>query len=343
MDFRVDLNHRPPNNVNSSFFTNKLLRFNPPLTFDELLKQEADEKLIQFTKRPLSHTTENLSWIYPRNKISRWISPARDPPHPIKVCEDLKQKSLDSKTNMCQFTANSNSEKLVPDMNARKSTIFTPNNVYHYDRSQISGTNKSTSPIGSFHPSQRVGFNERVQNDKSPHTNQHLTLMSLELHVQTEGGLHPNPSRDCVLAACFAIRSDDAIEEKTKEGKSHYMGVIMWNPSEVNFSLNMQGVKAGLDHNFSFPLAPNPTSRLVLPSYAKAMGLKNDIKLYIVQSELELFEVLSQLVRAWDIDMLIGYDIDHSWGYAVDRSKEIGYDLAHGLSRIIMVFRNYNR
>ena len=54
-----------------------------------------------------------------------------------------------------------------------------------------------------------------------------------------------------------------------------------------------------------------------------------------MQEEKELFTALEQLVRIWDPDILLGYEVQMlSWGYLFQRAKEYEIDLIKELSRI---------
>lgn len=54
-----------------------------------------------------------------------------------------------------------------------------------------------------------------------------------------------------------------------------------------------------------------------------------------VESELQLFEQLATLLRAWDPDLLVAYEPQQlSWGYLIDRARtKYNIDLCTDLSR----------
>ena len=64
------------------------------------------------------------------------------------------------------------------------------------------------------------------------------------------------------------------------------------------------------------------------------VGLPADVVCRLVHSELDLFQGLEQLIRECDPDLLIGYEVQQrSYGYLLDRARQIGFPLDRSLSR----------
>lgn len=64
-------------------------------------------------------------------------------------------------------------------------------------------------------------------------------------------------------------------------------------------------------------------------------GLSADIRKEIVGSEVELYEALVRLCLLWDADIYVGYEIEmSSWGYVIERAKNVGMNIAPLLSRV---------
>ncbi|KAJ8027419.1 DNA polymerase zeta catalytic subunit [Holothuria leucospilota] len=171
--------------------------------------------------------------------------------------------------------------------------------------SQLEGpTPKNT---GAFKFSQ---FN--LQDAKALHENQHLTLMSLELHVHTRGKLRPDPDFDPVRAIFFCIASENYGEGVGDGAQSEYTGVItVDNPNKNQLQ--------------------TPTSnRPLLSTY----GLP-DVKVINASDEMEMFEKFIELIQSHDPDFLIGYEIQQlSWGYLLDRAAALDVKLCSRISRL---------
>lgn len=74
------------------------------------------------------------------------------------------------------------------------------------DRSQL--TPPTQTPQSSVALSQQ-GF----QHASRASADQHLTMLSFEVHVNTQGDLRPDPERDAIAAICYAIHDDNTIAD----------------------------------------------------------------------------------------------------------------------------------
>ncbi|XP_035205983.1 uncharacterized protein LOC118181018 isoform X2 [Stegodyphus dumicola] len=147
------------------------------------------------------------------------------------------------------------------------------------------------------------------------HEIQHLTVMSLEVHVNTRNDLLPDPKFDAVAAIFFCICNDIGVNEQEE-----VVGIIVNGQSFLteNSQSSMQKVYASFNNC------------LLLTSSNK------NCHVFCVESESLLFEKLASIVMEWDPDILIGYEIQMaSWGYLTERAQSLNMNLNAMLSRVI--------
>lgn len=119
----------------------------------------------------------------------------------------------------------------------------------------------------------------------------------MEIHVNTRQNLLPDPSRDAIICLFYSISND--VPDNSNQ---HSSGVF----------INLSGMKASNDFTF---------------------GL--DICKEFVSNEIELLKRLVDLVKKWDPDIFVGYEIEmSSWGYLIQRCQSIGFDIIPLISRI---------
>lgn len=179
---------------------------------------------------------------------------------------------------------------------------FTTLNVPKKDNSQIEGPSIANS----------YGFKVSMQNlqeAKALHEVQYLTLMSMELHARTRRDLEPDPEFDPICALFYTISSDAPLPCTADSQLTGAIVVDTGHPSQA------QGRRG---------CAP-----LLVRSGVSGLQIT------YVSNELMLFEELITVVRRYDPDMLLGYEVQmHSWGYLLQRSATLGVDLCQKLSRM---------
>lgn len=126
------------------------------------------------------------------------------------------------------------------------------------------------------------------------HETQYMSVMSLEVHVNTRGSLAPNPEEDQVACVFWCIQTDD---------------------QDIEVNTNGKGIHAGI-----LALAePRPMARQI--SQIMPIDVEEE------QSELELLTRMVDIVRYYDPDILTGYEVHNSsWGYLIERAR-LKYDL----------------
>ncbi|XP_055374297.1 DNA polymerase zeta catalytic subunit [Condylostylus longicornis] len=145
------------------------------------------------------------------------------------------------------------------------------------------------------------GFKARLENlqqAKADIDHYYLTTMSLEIFVKARGNLLPNPAFDEICGVFYAILNDVPENHKIPTKLSGYILVAQADDK-------------------------NP----------KMTGIEGNVT--IANSELQLFNLLLELIRFWDPDILAGYEIEmSSWGYILDRSKHLNINYIQSLSRV---------
>lgn len=107
-----------------------------------------------------------------------------------------------------------------------------------------------------------------------------MTILSLELHIETRQGLRPDPEFDVVVALFYTITNDVPIESPTPEILT---GAIVID-SDAESNRNSKFFKrAGID----------------------------GVDIVLVRSEVDLFRQLVQLVSTWNPDILVGYEVSN--------------------------------
>lgn len=133
---------------------------------------------------------------------------------------------------------------------------------------------------------------------------QHMTVFAIEVHVNTRGEFLPDPKKDAVQAIVYSFQNEDEFLEDTGSRPGVHTGLILLQ-------------------NDKYPLY---TDRLGLAHYP----------VQIVDTELELFNCLIDVVRGFDPEILVGFEIHQaSWGYVIDRARHhLEFDLVPELSRV---------
>ncbi|KFY07283.1 hypothetical protein V492_07294 [Pseudogymnoascus sp. VKM F-4246] len=151
----------------------------------------------------------------------------------------------------------------------------------------------------------RHGF-QYTQPQKTPtpqNNTQYMSVMSLEVHVSTRGNLVPNPQEDEIQCAFWNIQlGEDSLDDTGTGGASH-AGIV---------ALSEDG------------------------QMAKNISKQTPVQVFEESSELDLLIRIVEIVRAYDPDILTGYEVHNcSWGYLVERAKlKYEYDLCEELSRM---------
>ena len=146
-------------------------------------------------------------------------------------------------------------------------------------------------------------YSQRGRSISVEHQTQYMSIMSLEVHVNTRGVLAPNPEEDEISCIAWCIQSDD---------------------EDLDVNSHLAGVRVGMVFQGEYD---KPEEKL---SKAVRIDLEHE------PTELDLINRLVDLVRLYDPDIITGYEVHNgSWGYVIERArKKYEFDLCDELSRV---------
>ena len=146
-------------------------------------------------------------------------------------------------------------------------------------------------------------YSQKQPSTSVQHETQYMSVMSLEVHVNTRGNLAPNPEHDEVECIFWCVQSDDE-------------------------DLEMNGDREGL-HLGILALSRNPDM---------AMKISRSVSVDVDEegTELDLLMKMVDIVRHYDPDILTGYEVHNSsWGYLIERARlKYDFNFCDELSRM---------
>lgn len=169
-----------------------------------------------------------------------------------------------------------------------------------------SSSQDDLSQIDAATQRNRHGFKYSQKQDSTSvqHETQYMSIMSLEIHVNTRGKLVPNPEVDAIECIFWCIQSDDQDLEVNGANEGTHVGVLALTE------------KGGLAHKI-----------------ARQYGVEVDEE----ASELDMMNRMVDIVRQHDPDILTGYEVHGgSWGYMIERARQMyDYNLCDEFSRML--------
>ena len=180
----------------------------------------------------------------------------------------------------------------------------------HYTRHSVGtgvvGLKEDLSQIDGVTQKNRHGFKYSQKQDSTSvqHETQYMSIMSLELHINTRGKLVPNPEIDAIDCVFWCLQSDDQDLEVNGINEGTHVGVL---------ALSEEG---GFAHRI-----------------AQQYAVEIDEEI----SELDLINRMVDIVRHQDPDILTGYEVHGgSWGYMIERARcKYDYNLCDEFSRML--------
>ena len=161
------------------------------------------------------------------------------------------------------------------------------------DLSQIDGATQKN----------RHGFkySQKQASTSVQHELQYMSLMSLEIHVNTRGNMVPNPELDEIACVFWSLQGEDESVEPNSKGNR--VGIL---------ALSERG---GMAHKISQQCSAEVEEE---------------------GTELDLINRMIDIVRNWDPDILTGYEVHGgSWGYMIERARcQYDYNLCDEFSRM---------
>lgn len=133
---------------------------------------------------------------------------------------------------------------------------------------------------------------------------QHMTTLAVEVLTTTRGTLFPDPAFDAVQAIVYSFQNEDENLQDTGSRPDLRTGLLLVAGQDMNVD------RLGLSH----------------------------LAVEVVEDELELFNTLIDLIRAFDPEIIVGWEIhSSSWGYIIERaSKEYDFDLVPQIGRSVV-------
>jgi DNA polymerase zeta len=164
---------------------------------------------------------------------------------------------------------------------------------------------KYMSQVDGPTPKNRHGFkySQKKESTSVQHEAQYMSIMSLEVHVNTRGKFVPNPEEDEVQAIFWCVRSDGSSSENGDESKRLHTGIIVQSEDG---------------------------------SLAQRMRRQSRAIVLEETSELDVMTRMIEIVRTYDPDILTGYEVHgSSWGYLIERARfKYDYNLCDEFSRM---------
>jgi len=165
--------------------------------------------------------------------------------------------------------------------------------------------NGDLSQIDAATQKNRHGFkySQKQKSTSVQHETQYMSVMSLEIHVNTRGNLVPNPEQDKVSCIFWCLQSDDEDLEVNGVNEGTHVGVL---------ALSEEG---GL---------------------GQQIAQQTSVEVEEESSELDMITRMVDIVRTYDPDILTGYEVHGgSWGYLIERARcEYDYNLCDEFSRM---------
>ncbi|QDS67899.1 hypothetical protein FKW77_008243 [Venturia effusa] len=127
-------------------------------------------------------------------------------------------------------------------------------------------------------------YSQMAKSTSVEHETQYMSIMSLEVHVNTRENFAPDPAEDEIGSIFWCIQSNDG----TVKG-GYQTGILTLSPED---------------------------------GIALAISRSTDVLVEAEEDELELLNKMIDIVRFYDPDILTGYEVQNgSWGYLIERAK----------------------
>ena len=137
-------------------------------------------------------------------------------------------------------------------------------------------------------------FSQKHASTSVHHETQYMSIMSLEVHVNTRGNLAPNPDEDEIACLFWCVQAEDDDFETNGPQDGTHTGIL------VNDQTG--SVAKNIFRDVAIEVEAEPT-------------------------ELDVLTRMTDIVRQYDPDILTGYEVhNNSWGYIIERAR-VKYEL----------------
>lgn len=140
-------------------------------------------------------------------------------------------------------------------------------------------------------------YSQKQEFTSVQHESQYMSIMSLEVHVNTRSNFVPNPAEDEIACVFWCLESDNA------EANGSRSGILALSGEDGMARKIARHVTVEVEHE---------------------------------EDELDLLNHMVDIVRRFDPDILTGYEVHNSsWGYLIERARvKYEYNLCDELSRM---------
>jgi DNA polymerase zeta len=168
------------------------------------------------------------------------------------------------------------------------------------ERSKTKDIPKELSQIEGPTQKNKHGFkySQKQQSTSVKHETQYMSILSVEVHVNSRGSLVPDPAEDEIQSIFWCIQG----EEDGDEGRPR-VGVLCLSDDDGIVQRISKQVSVEVEHE---------------------------------EDELDLINRMVDIVRQFDPDILTGYEVHNgSWGYLIERARlKYEFDLFDEISRM---------
>jgi DNA polymerase zeta len=141
-------------------------------------------------------------------------------------------------------------------------------------------------------------YSQKTKSTSVKHETQYMSIMSLEVHVNSRGSLVPDPAEDEIQCIFYSIQGEEnAITDRSSRG------ILCLSPEDGIFERIAKQVPVEVEYE---------------------------------EDELDLINRIVDIVRQFDPDILAGYEVHNSsWGYLIERARlNYEYNLCDEISRM---------
>ncbi|MCJ1435704.1 DNA polymerase zeta [Xylographa pallens] len=146
-------------------------------------------------------------------------------------------------------------------------------------------------------------YSQKQASTSVQHETQYMSIMSLEVHVNTRASLAPNPEQDEICCIFWGLQSDDEDLDTNSTLKGTHVGILALSESR---------------------------------ELARKISKQTSVEVEVEQTELDMINRMIEIVRSYDPDILTGFEVHgSSWGYMIERARsKYDYDLCDEFSRM---------
>jgi DNA polymerase zeta len=141
-------------------------------------------------------------------------------------------------------------------------------------------------------------YSQKMKSTSVKHVTQYMSIMSLEVHVNSRGSLVPDPAEDEIQCIFYSVPGEEnAVTDRPSSG------ILCLSPEDG-----------------------------IVERIAKQVSVNVEYE----EDELDLINRVVDIVRQFDPDILAGYEVHNaSWGYLIERARiKYEYNLCDEISRM---------